>query len=100
MSECPSGKTRYVDWLDAMEVKDGQWRRHNKRPERKPPSERAYRCPKCGDWHLTSRPLTVVGTTRIIDYGKAVTEPKLTREQEEYILRYETLPPKQTKPIP
>lgn len=50
MSGC--GKTRYQTSAKARRALDGIRRRGNRAGERKP--VRAYPCPHCHGWHLTS----------------------------------------------
>lgn len=52
-SPCPTGKRRYRDDLAARIALAGI-RHRNHAPHRQ--EQRAYRCPKCRGWHLTSQP--------------------------------------------
>lgn len=51
--KCPSGKTRYRDRIGALLALASTQRRDG---SRRPKTEkRAYRCPDCRGWHLTSK---------------------------------------------
>jgi hypothetical protein len=45
---CPSGKRKFRDEL-AAKIRVGLFRSRRKHPVR------AYRCPLCGSWHITSQ---------------------------------------------
>jgi len=49
---CPTGKIRYRDRLAAQIALADTSRRHQPRRE----EARAYPCPQCRGWHLTSKP--------------------------------------------
>lgn len=48
---CPTGKWRYRDRIAALLALAGI---DNTNPKRR--EQRAYRCPNCRGWHLTSKP--------------------------------------------
>lgn len=50
-SSCPSGKVRYRDQIGAKFALAVI----NRRGGKKRREQRAYRCPTCNGWHLTSR---------------------------------------------
>lgn len=54
---CPSGKASYQDRVSAMlfisrQWHDDDWWKKGKRSDKR--LARAYQCPICGHWHLTS----------------------------------------------
>ncbi len=49
---CPSGKVRYHDRIKAQLVLASIRKKHERRPKGE---RRAYECPKCHGWHLTSQ---------------------------------------------
>ncbi|KMM44867.1 hypothetical protein CWIS_13650 [Cellulomonas sp. A375-1] len=49
---CPSGKVRYRDRLDALLALSKIGRKDS--PRRPGSEQRAYPCPRCKGWHLTS----------------------------------------------
>ena len=49
---CPSGKVRYRDRLDALLALSRIDRKDS--PRRSKSEQRAYPCPRCKGWHLTS----------------------------------------------
>ncbi|MEU1919324.1 hypothetical protein ABZ742_04025 [Streptomyces albogriseolus] len=51
MAPCPTGKFRYRDRIAAQLALAGI---DNVNPKRR--EKRAYRCPQCRGWHLTSKP--------------------------------------------
>lgn len=50
---CPSGKNRYRDRITALLALANIARRDS--PQRLKTERRAYRCPQCNGWHLTSK---------------------------------------------
>lgn len=54
MSPCP--KVRYRDELAAKIALASTAAQANRRSDEKRQERRAYRCPRCKGWHLTSQP--------------------------------------------
>lgn len=53
--ECPHGKRQYPDAHTAqVELVDRVLQRNRGKAKRQ--EQRAYQCPDCGGWHLTSKP--------------------------------------------
>lgn len=50
---CETGKRRYRDRIGALVALATVQRRDD--PHRPKTERRAYRCPQCGGWHLTSK---------------------------------------------
>lgn len=51
VSVCPTGKVRFRDRIGALMALNGRGRGDHRRDKTE---ARAYRCPDCHGWHLTS----------------------------------------------